>query len=374
MKIEIKPVKSLQELMVFIKLPWQIYKNNRNWVPPLISDMKNTLNRKNPAFLNIEFEMFLAFKEGQPAGRIFVGIDKNLNQRKNLKMGYFALLETIEDFDVFFGLMDAAINWLKDKNINLIKGPVSPFGVKGDEYKGLLINAYDMPPVFMNSYNPPYYKSFIERYGFEKDYDLYAYYLDPKKLFAKDPKKILEYAQKKYNFYLKSINLKAIDREVLDLKKVIDLSVPDEWEDLVPPSLEEIKEMAKKLKPFADPDLIVIARSQENPIGFGLALPDYNEVLIHMKGKLTPFSIAKFLWYRKKIKGVRFFTMFVVPEFRQKGVSYAIYYQTFLNGLKKNYSYGEGSTIGEDNLRMRKDIESLGGIHYKTYRIYKKLL
>jgi len=226
----------------------------------------------------------------------------------------------------------------------------------------------------MNSYNPPYYKSFIERYGFEKDYDLYAYYLDPKKLFAKDPKKTLDYAQKKYNFYLTSINLKAIDQEVLDLKKVIDLSVPDEWEDLVPPSLEEIKEMAKKLKPFADPDLIVIARSQESPIGFGLALPDYNEVLIHMKGKLTPFSIAKFLWYRKKIKGVRFFTMFVVPEFRQKGVSYAIYYQTFLNGLKKNYSYGEGSTIGEDNLRMRKDIENLGGIHYKTYRIYKKLL
>jgi hypothetical protein len=163
-----------------------------------------------------------------------------------------------------------------------------------------------------------------------------------------------------------------LDREINDIKHVLDLAVPDEWPDLMPPSLEEVQEMAKKLLTYADPDLVAIARSGDEAIGFGLALPDYNQVLIHLNGRLTPLAMLKYLWYKRRITSARFFVMFVVPAFRSKGASYAIYYTVFKNGTEKGYTHGEGSTIGETNLRMRADIEGFGGKKYKTYRIFKK--
>jgi GNAT superfamily N-acetyltransferase len=141
---------------------------------------------------------------------------------------------------------------------------------------------------------------------------------------------------------------------------------------MVAPTIEDVNELAKKLRPVVDPDLVIIARSGSEAVGFGIALPDYNQILVHINGRITPLAALKYLWYKKRINRVRFFIMFVVPEFRKKGVSYAIYYQTFLNGIKKGFIYGEGSTIGENNTRMRNDIESLGGEKYKTYRIFKK--
>lgn len=373
MGLSIKRVSTKSDFNSFIKLPWRIYKRNKYWVPPLIKDLKETLDReKNPTLSKIDFELFLAYADGKPVGRIMVAIDNNLNREKGGSKGYFSLFETVEDYDVASLLLDTAAQWLKERNISVMRGPVSPTGTDGDEYRGLLIDCFDRPPVLMNSYNPPYYKKFLESFGFEKDFDLFAYHLDSSVIFSKDPAKAIEYAQKKYNFRVETLDVKNIDREIHDLKHVLDLAVPYEWPDLVAPSLEEVKEMARKLLPVADPDIIVIARSGDEPIGFGIALPDYNQVLIHLNGRITPLAAVKYLWYKRKINCARFFVMFVVPAFRKKGVSYAIYYQTFLNGTKKGYIYGEGSTIGETNLRMRNDIENFGGQHYKTYRIYKK--
>lgn len=373
MNMTIVSVKSKSDMNKFIKLPWEIYKNDKNWVPPLIKNLKKNLNKAtNSSLENIDFILYLVLSDRKPVGRILTGIDNNLNKKKTSKIGYFSLLETINDYEVFKLLMDTSIKWLKDKNITLIKGPVSPNGIWGDEYKGLLIDDFQNPPVLMNSYNPSYYKDFIEKYGFYKDYDLYAYYMDASLVFKKNPAKVIDYAKKKYNFYVESLDTKNIEKEIRDLKYIADKAIPEDWTDLVPPSLDDIKKLAKDLLPIADPDLIIIARSENEPIGFGLALPDYNQVLKHLNGKLTPISIIKYFWYKTKIKNIRFFIMLVIPEFRKKGVSYAIYYQTFLNAIKKGYISGEGSTIGETNISMRNDIESFGGKHYKTYRIYKK--
>jgi len=379
MNLSIVPVRTRSQLKEFLKIPWKIYKGNKCWVPPMINDLRNSLDRdKNPTLGKLDFELFLAYLDGKPAGRIFVGIDNILNAKKNTKIGHFSLLECIENYSVFKLLFDTASNWLKDRGMCTIKGPVAPTGSDDDEYKGLLIDAFELPPVLMNSYNPPYYKDFLERYGFEKDYDLFAYYFNAQEMFTdnnvKDPAKAIEYAMKKYNFRVDPIDLNNIEKETEALKQVLDLAVPDEWPDLVPPSLDDVREMAKKLVPIADPDLIIIARSGERPIGFGIALPDYNQVLIHLNGRITPLAALKYLWYKKKINAARFFVMFVIPEFRKKGVSHAIYYQTFLNAKRKGYLYGEGSTIGETNTRMRTDIENFGGKRYKTYRIYYKNL
>lgn len=373
MSLSVIPVSSRKDLKKFLMLPWKIYKGNNCWVPPLINDLKKTIDKeKNPVLEKIDFQLYLALLDNEAAGRIFVAIDNSLNQKKDLKMGYFSLFECIDNYDVAKALFDSAAQWLRDKNIAVLRGPVSPTGTDSDEYKGLLIDCFDHPPVIMNSYNPPYYKDFIEKYGFEKDYDLFAYYLEHTALFTKDPGKSIEYAQKRYNFRVDTIDFNKLEKEIKDIKYVLDLAIPDEWPDLVPPSLDEVREMAKRLMQYADPSLICIARSGDKPIGFGIALPDYNQVLIHLNGRLTPISALKYIWYKRKINWIRFFIMFVIPAFRKKGVSYAIYYKTFMNGVKNGYTHGEGSTIGETNTRMRNDIESFGGKHYKTYRIYKK--
>ncbi|NJD02887.1 MAG: hypothetical protein FIA99_09925 [Ruminiclostridium sp.] len=375
MNIDIIKVTTKADLMKFIKLPWKIYKGNKYWVPPMIKETLETLNpEKKTAETKLTREMFLAFLDGKPAGRVFTGIDSNLNKKKNIKLGYFSLFECIDSQVVAKGLFMQALAWFKEKDTESIIGPISVTGNDGDENKGLLINCFDRPPVIMNSYNPPYYQTLLEGCGFEKDYDVFAYYMDKDLSFKKDPTKAIEYAQKKYNFRIDLLNLKDVDNEIKDIKHVLDLAIPDEWPDLVAPSLEEVREMAKKLIPYADPDFIAIARSGDEAIGFNLALPDFNQVLIHMNGRITPLSAFKYLWYKRRIKGARAFVMFVVPAFRSKGVSYGIYHKTFQNSIKKGYVWGEASTIGETNMRMRSDIESFGAKHYKTYRIYKKLV
>lgn len=371
MNINVITVKTKSDLMKFIKLPWKIYKGNKCWVPPMIKEMLETLDPENKN-IKISREMFLALLDGKPAGRIFTGIDSNLNNKKNIKLGYFSLFECIDSPEAAKALIDKALDWFKEKGIDSIIGPVSVTGTDGDENKGLLIDCFDRPPSIMNSYNLPYYRKLLEDCGFEKDYDVFAYYLDHELLFRKDPSKAIEYAQKKYNFRIDLLNVNNLDNEIKDIKHVLDLAIPDEWPDLVAPSLEEVREMATKLLPYADPDFIAIARSGDEAIGFNLALPDLNQVLIHMNGRITLFSALKYLWYKRRIKGARAFVMFVVPAFRSKGVSYGIYHKTFQNSLKKGYTWGEASTIGETNTRMRSDIESFGAKHYKTYRIFKK--
>lgn len=373
MSLTVIPIESKRDLTRFIKFPWKIYKGNNCWVPPLIKDMRDTLDPKKNDILNKgQRQAFLALLDGEPAGRIYTGIDNVLNEKKNIKLGYFSLFECINDDAVAKALFDEAFKWFIDRSIKKVIGPVSPIGADGDEYKGLLIDCFDKPPAIMNPYNPPYYKNLMENNGFEKDYDVFAYYLSKDILFEKNPEKVIEYAQKRYNFRVDTLDLKNIDKEIRDIKHVIDISMPEEWPDLVPPSVDEVKEMAKKMLTYADPDLIAIARSGDEAIGFAMTLPDYNQVLIHMNGRLNPISALKYLWYKRKINGARAFGMFVAPAFRSKGVSYAIYYKAFKNGVNKGYIHGEGSTIGEENVKMRADIESFGGKKYKTYRILKK--
>ncbi|TDT60991.1 GNAT family N-acetyltransferase [Fonticella tunisiensis] len=368
--IEIVEIKDSKGLKEFINFAWDVYKNDPNWVPPLKYDLLKTLKGKNNAlFLNGTHTFFMAYEKNKPLGRILVGINETLNKKKNQKDGYISLFECVENYEIAERLFDAAAKWLRDRGINCMKGPFSP--TNGDDYKGLLVEGFDGPPVLMNSYNPEYYVRFFEKYGFVKHEDLYAYYFDPKNNEIENYKRPVEYAMKRYNFRIEPLNLKNLEKEMVDIKKVMDAAMP-EWEDLTPPSLEDIRAEVKQLKSMADPDFVLIARSGDEPIGFLICLPDYNQVFKRMNGRLFPIGIFKYLWYKRKIDGLRLFVLFVVPEYRKKAVSSAMFYKGLEAAKRKNLRYAEGSTIGENNLEMRRDAEKAGGRHYRTYRIYRK--
>jgi len=151
--------------------------------------------------------------------------------------------------------------------------------------------------------------------------------------------------------------------------------MPETWEHLAPPSLEEILKETRALIRFMDEDLVYIARSGDGePIGFVVALPDYNQVLKKLNGRLFPFGFAKFLWYRRKIRGIRIFMQFVVPKFRNKAVNSAIYHRLMVEAARKGYTFGEGSTIAEMNKESIRNVERAGGQLYRIYRIYQKEL
>ncbi|AYO29839.1 hypothetical protein D2962_03725 [Biomaibacter acetigenes] len=369
--IDIVEIKDRQGLKKFIDFAWDIYKGDSCWVPPLKSDMMDTLvGKNNPLFKSGPHTLFMVYRYGKPAGRILTGINENLNKKKNRNEGYISLFECVDDEEISCALFDAVLSWLKAWGVTCVKGPVSP--TNGDDYRGLLVEGFDGPPVLMNSYNPPYYVSLFEKSGFKKHLDLYAYYYDLSIIDLDRYARPVEYAMKRYDFRVEPIKLKYIEREMLDIKQVLDAAMPEEWEDLTPPSLEEIKAEARKLRHLADPNLIYIARNGCRPIGFSVALPDYNQVLRHLNGRIFPWGFLKFLWLKRKISGGRLFVLFVIPEYRKKAVSSAILFKTLQAAKARGYIYGEGSTIGETNTSMKRDAEGMGGKHCRTYRIFYK--
>jgi hypothetical protein len=371
--LKISEVKDVKGLKKFIALPWVIYQNDPNWVPPLRGQQLRTLQGKNnPLLANGEHTFFLAQVGEKVVGRLLVGINRKLNREKNKQEGYLSLFEAIEDREVAFALFDAASQWLRARGISSIVGPVSP--TNGDDNRGILIQGFDGPPVLMNSYNPPYYESFFEDYGFGKDMDLFAFYLDVASLDTERFDRVVSYAMRKYQFRIDRFDRKQLNREIRDIKKILDLAMPATWEHLTPPSLEEIRSEFQTLVQFMDADLVYIARSGKEPIGFVVGLPDYNQVLKRLNGRLFPLGWAKYLWYKRRITGARVFIQFVVPQFRNKAVNGAIYHRLMVEARKKGYKYGEGSAIAEMNKESIRSVEGAGGRLYRTYRIYRKEL
>lgn len=367
---EIRVVQSRHDRRCFIEVPWTIYHDDQNWVPPLIVDMKNTLNPKKNALLRLGPNCFLlALNNGKPVGRLGVGMDLRLNQAKKQKLSYFTLYESIADFKVTEALFDFALQWLREQGARLVSGPQSPSN--GDDYRGLLIDGFDSPPVLLNSYNPSYYVDYLEQYGFLKQFDRFAYYYDLNDLPLERYSRGVALAQERYGFQVRCLDLKNLNEEILVIKGVVDEAMPD-WPDMIPPSMEELEAEAGKLKQLADPELVLFAENSEGEcLGFSISLPDYNYVLGRLNGKLFPTGIFKYLYYRRKIAGIRMFALFVTSKGRRRGVSAALYYHTMLNALKLGYQYGEGSTIHEFNRPMNLDAAKAGGRLYKTYRIYQ---
>lgn len=334
--------------------------------------MRDTVNpKKNPLLKLGPHQYFIAWSHGKPVGRIGTGIDEKLNREKNKEEGYITLFESSEDYRVAESLFNAAVQWQKKRGIHSVTGPQSPSN--GDDYRGLLVKGFDSMPVLLNSYNPPYYEDFFIQYGFTKDFDRYAFYYDLSKPVTERFEYNMELLKQRYHFTIRKLNLKKLDEELIKLHRLLVRSWPEEWPDMVPPGMDEIKDEVNKLLPIADQDFLVVAVDQDNHmVGVAIALPDYNQILKRLNGRLFPIGFLKFLWYKKKVTGARSLILMVDPDYQKKGVSAAMYLQLFKNALDKGYTYGEGSTIHEFNTKMVNDALRAGGDLYKIYRIYRK--
>ncbi|MBC7237323.1 MAG: N-acetyltransferase [Chloroflexi bacterium] len=373
MQATIEPVITKSDLKEVVLFPFRLYRHDPFWVPPLISErMEHYDPHHNPFFQHATMQMFRAVRDGQTVGTI-AAIDDALHREVwNDSVGFFGVFEVIEEYEVAAQLLSAARRWLAERGIDVMRGPAN-LNIN-DEF-GLLVEGFDGMPVIMMPYNPRYYQTFLERYGMVKAKDLLAFKLDiasygpnlenlPERV-----SRVARIAQERYHIEIRHVDLKQLDREVELLKPVYRQAWRKNW-GAVPMTDAEFSYMAKSLKQIIDPELTYLAFYEGQPIGCFLVVPDYCQVAYHLNGRLFPFGWVKYLWYKRRITGVRVVLMGVLEEHRLKGVEALFYQEGCRVAIRKGYQWAEMSWILEDNYKVIRGIEMMGGKAYRRYRVY----
>ena len=370
--IRIKSVKTRRDLMRFIKFPWKIYENSPYWVPPLISDQKKMFSSKYPFWQHAEGELFIAERESEVVGRVSVAIDYNFCKTFQEKTGFFGFFECIEDFRVASALLEVVKIWGRERGLERMIGPISP---STNDVLGILVEGFEKRPMIMMPYNPPYYLKFMQELGLNKQQTLLAYEMPISQEIFKKLSERVEILKRRTSLKEVSVHhfdLKDFKREVERLREVYNDAWLGHW-GFVPWEKEELWEIAKGLKMFLVPELTVYAEFQGETIGVLIAIPDYNQALKEMNGKITFSALCKFLFHKWKIKDVRLMIMGVKQRFQRRGVEGLMYQKVFESALNLGYEGGicELSWILEDNWPVRRAAEHMGGKISKIYNIYE---
>jgi len=370
--MQIEQVSDKKRLDQFILFPWKVYQGNPNWVPPLISEMKFILGDRNPFFHHAEAAYFLARKDGDVVGRIAAIVDRNHINIHKEQAGFFGFFECLPDVTVAQDLLNAAAAWLRERDVEIMRGPMNP---SVNDECGFLLDGFDSPPMIMMTYTPPYYLEYMERCGLTKSKDLFAYISIIKDVSAggRLEKLAAGVRARVPGLTVRPANMKQFQRELETVKDIYNSAWSHNW-GFVAMTNEEIEAMAKRLKPLIVPELLIMAEVNGSPAAFFMAVPDYNRVLSKINGRLGPVGIVKFLWYSRRIRDIRVLTLGVKEEYRKKGIEGLLYLESFKAAMKKGYERAEMSWILEDNVLMQRGCELMGGKLYKKYRIYEKKL
>ena len=366
----VRPVRGRREKRAFIRLPWSIYRDDPAWVPPLLYDVKQVLDRRHPFYDHSEVELFLAWRGAAPIGRIAAIVNRAHNEFHADAVGFFGLFEVQEDAAAAAALLDAAAAWLRARGMDVARGPMN-FSTNDELYSpGVLIDGFDSPPRVMMAHTPPYYARLLETAGYSKAMDLLAYditALGAAERLGAVMRRIVE----RSGVRIRNIDIRRLDEEVDRIQSIYVSAWERNW-GFAPISEREIRHLAKQLKPVIVPELVVIAEIEGEPIGFGLGLPDYNQALRRLNGRLFPFGLLKLLWYKRRIDTARAVTLGVRPEWRNKGLDGVLVHRLVSASAELGYFTGECSWILEDNAPMRRHLERIGGEVRKVYRVYEK--
>ncbi len=373
MSIEVIAVQNKKDKKRFIDFEWQINKNTPNWISPLYMERQKVLDtRKNPFYQHAKIQLFLGFKEGRLAGRIAAVTNQNHNDFHEDNSGFWGFFECVDDAEVAGALFDAARDWLKAEGKDAMLGPMNP---STNDECGMLVDGFDTPPYLMMTHNPTYYPALVEACGMTKAKDLYAWLVSTETAKAHSSEKLSRVADKimqKYKLTIRNIRVKNIKSEVPALKEVYNNAWSRNW-GFVPFTDAEFDAIAADLKDIADEDFLFMAEKEGEPIGFGISLPNINEIMARIpNGKLLPFGIFKLLTGMKKIKTVRTIILGVKKEYQHIGLGAIFYLKSIQAAERKGLWGGEMSWILEDNIPMNKAIEGFGSKRYKTYRIYSQ--
>jgi hypothetical protein len=373
--IDIIPVQGRSLLDRFIRLPERLHSNDPHYVAPLHLERKDALTPKNPFFGHAEVQFWIARRDGRDVGRISAQIDHQALAIRPDAAGQFGLLAAEDDPAIFQALLVTAGDWLRARGKKHIQGP---FNLNINEEIGLLIDGFDTPPMLLMGHDKPYIGKRLEEQGFAKEKDVYAYLYDITVDLPAGARRLLERPLPK-ELTVRRIDFKRYNDEIRTITEIFNDAWLNNW-GFVPLTETETDYLAKSLKPLLDPRLANIVERNGEPVGFLVGLPNLNEAIRDLGGKLLPFGWAKLLW-RLKVSGVKTarVPLMGIKRSASHGVIGSLLPFLLIDAVRKEalrmgFTHIELSWILEDNMPMRRINESLGGIAYKTYRIYEKPL
>jgi GNAT superfamily N-acetyltransferase len=373
--VSIRPVRSRRELKRFVKLPFRLHRESEQWVPPLVFERMQFLDRKkNPWFEHGEAEYFLAERDGEPVGRITAHVDSRWDEYQGGRDAMFGFFEAAEDPEVVRALFDAATEWAVARGRERLLGPMD--FTTNDEI-GILIEGFERQPMILEPWHPPYYQRLIEAEGFDKAMDVLMWELrmgELKEGEKFDPS-IHEAAEKALHdegITIRNMRKRDMANEVRRFMDVYNEAWGDNW-GFVPITDAEVEFQAKNLKQVLDEEWTFMAEKDGEVVGAALTLPDINQVLAGMNGRLLPFGWAKFLTGKRKIDRLRVFALGVKHDYRHTGVAAGLYLEHIkMAALPDKIHWGEMGWILETNKPMNRAMEGMGGKIVKKYRLYER--
>ncbi|MGA2620937.1 MAG: GNAT family N-acetyltransferase [Thermoguttaceae bacterium] len=374
--LEVRPVQSRRDVEQFLRVPWPIYAHDPQWVPPLLLDQKEFLDRrKHPFYKHGAAAQFVAWRGNTAVGRILASDDPRYNQQQQTNLGCFGMFESIDDPPTAHALLEAAAGWLRQRGRSAMLGPI--------DYSlnypcGLLVEGFHTPPRVMDNHNPPYYAALLESWGLAKAKDLYSWWFtDPLDIVAKW-RPLADRIQRRGRLVIRPFRKADFHAEVLRCQAVYNQSMQNNW-GFVSLSEAEFHYMSKRLAELADPNLVLLAEVDGQPVGFSITLPDINEAIRPLDGRLTrfglPINLVRFLYRRRHIQTGRMIVLDVLEKYRRRGVAEMLILRTL--DYAKNTLGFTAAELGwtlEDNTAVNRVIEAVGGWRYKVYRIFTRAI
>ncbi len=358
-------------LGAFIDFPFDLFKGHPHWVGELKRDTRHMLELSHPFWRHAERRLFMAYRGGQPAGRIAAIVNRAHNSFHGENCGFFGFFDCEDRQETADALFAAAAKYLKAQGMDSVRGPVNP---STNESCGMLLEGFDSDPMVMMPYNPPYYLDLTAGAGFAKAKDLFAFRVKPSHGFGERFEKIVARMNRHGAIKLELVDIKNLDKAIAEIKEIYNSAWDKNW-GFVPMTDEEFNDLAAAMRPLLKPEYLYFARVEGQAAGFVMLLPNFNIPLKAVRGSLNPLNIVQFLWkMRFGMRSGRLLTLGVKKEFRNRGIEMLLIKQAFEAGSKMRWDFGEMSWTLEDNEQINRIIETIGGEVYKKYRLFEKKL
>jgi GNAT superfamily N-acetyltransferase len=371
--IEVRPVRTARERRTFLTFPWRIYSKDPLWVPPLLSEREKTVDPKRGLFFKNGYaDLFVAWKDGEPAGTIACAEDTADTHARGHAECMFGFFECIEDYSVAEALFHRAEDWAREHKMTAIYGP---YNLDREDSRGILVEGYDRPPALLCGHNPPYYKEFCERFGMvkrESDNLAYCVDIDLAKPEVRRLAHLAERVRRRKTITIRSARMDDLQGEIdriWDLQNRALAHLPG----FIPYPRESIESLIMPLKDLADPELVLFAEIDGKAVGWFPAIPNFNEILIHLNGLRYPWDYLRALWYRnRKPESIAIKSVVVPPEYWDTGVAVLLFDEMARRAAAKGYRWADMSLTGEDNPDTWDLAHHMGAKVYKRYRFYRK--
>lgn len=372
-KLEVRELKSADERHEMVMFPWTVYRGDKNWVPPIIKDRQRLLNpERNPFFQRADVVLLGARRDGRLVGTIVAFVDHRFNEHLQQKLGFFGFFEVLEDYEAASALLGAARHWVQQRGMTELRGPIN---FHRDRERGILIEGDDCPPPLLCAHSPLYYRDFVERFGFAKLADDFCRRVWVSKIVGPNgtlpPRlaRLEKVARRRAHLSIRHARMEDWDDEVQRVRGLYDATI-GQLPDHVPWSDEDLNAFAQQLRPFVDADFILFGEVEGKTVGCLLAFPDFNQVLIHMNGRLDGMRKLLAWWYLRHIDVISLKVGGVLEEYQGRGIEALMLLELAKCALPRGFRMVDMSLQAEENDRLNTLLSHFDVEEYKRYRVF----